>query len=67
MLTGYCGFRATQLEYAVQKGVNVFMEKPFAVDPVGVRRIIKLGEEAEKKNLKIGCGLMCRHSSARQA
>ena len=24
-------------------------------------------EEAQKKNLKIGCGLMCRHSSARQA
>lgn len=67
MLTAYCGFRATHLEYAIRKGVNVFMEKPFAVDPLGVRRIIKLGEEAEKKNLKIGCGLMCRHSSARKA
>jgi len=67
MLTAYCGFRAVHLEYAVQKGVNVFMEKPFAVDPVGVRRIIKAGEAAEKKNLKVGCGLMCRHSSARQA
>jgi len=47
--------------------VNVFMEKSFAPDPGGTQRILRLGEEAEKKNLKIGCGLMCRHSSARQA
>ena len=67
MLTAYCGFRGTHLDYAVQKGVNVFMEKPFASDPVGVRRIIKLSAEADKKNLKIGCGLMCRHSASRQA
>jgi hypothetical protein len=26
-----------------------------------------LGQEAKKKNLKIGCGLMCRHSASRQA
>jgi predicted dehydrogenase len=51
----------------VQKGVNVFMEKDFAPDPGGVKRILRAGEAAEKKNLKIGAGLMCRHSSARQA
>ncbi|MBM3858738.1 MAG: Gfo/Idh/MocA family oxidoreductase [Verrucomicrobia bacterium] len=62
MLTGYAGFRPGQLEYAVQKGVNVFMEKSFAADPVGVRRVIKAGEVAEKKNLKIAAGLQCRHS-----
>ncbi len=33
MLTGYAGFRPAQLEYAVEKGVNVFMEKSFAADP----------------------------------
>lgn len=66
MLTGYAGFRPQQLEYAVQKGVNVFMEKSFATDPVGVRRVIKAGEEAEKKGLKIAAGLMCRHSRNRQ-
>ena len=33
MLCGYAGFRPGQLEYAVEKGVNVFMEKSFAVDP----------------------------------
>jgi len=66
MLTGYAGFRPVQLEYAVEKGVNVFMEKSFACDPPGVRRVIKAGEAAEKKKLKIAAGLMCRHSRARQ-
>jgi predicted dehydrogenase len=66
MLTGYAGFRPTQLEYAVEKGVHVFMEKPFAVDPAEVQRVIRAGEAAEKKNLKIAAGLMCRHSANRQ-
>jgi predicted dehydrogenase len=66
MLTGYAAWRPVQLEYAVKKGVHVFMEKSFACDPPGVRRIIKAGEEAEKKNLKIAAGLMCRHSRNRQ-
>ena len=66
MLCGYAGWRPVQLEYAVAKGVNAFMEKSFATDPPAVRRIIKAGEEAEKKNLKIAAGLMCRHSVNRQ-
>jgi predicted dehydrogenase len=66
MLCGYAGFRPYQLEYAVQKGVNVFMEKSFASDPVGARKVIECGEAAEKKNLKIAAGLMCRHSRNRQ-
>jgi len=67
MLTNFAYFRPTQLEYAVQKGVNVFMEKSFAPDAPGLRRLIKAGEEAEKKNLKIAAGLQCRHSVNRQA
>jgi len=66
LLTTYPAFRVVHLDYAVQKGVNVFMEKSFATDPPGVRRIIKAGEEAKKKNLKIAAGLMCRHSKNRQ-
>lgn len=66
MLTGYAGFRPGQLEYAVQKGVNVFMEKSFGPDAPSLRRVIKAGEEAEKKNLKIAAGLQCRHSRNRQ-
>ena len=55
-------FRPLHLEYAVSKGVNVFMEKSFAVDAPGIRRVLKAGEEATKKNLKIAGGLMSRHS-----
>lgn len=66
MLAGYAGWRPVQVEYAVAKGVNVFMEKSFACDPPGVRRILKAAEESEKKNLKIAAGLMARHSPNRQ-
>jgi len=67
MLTTHAAFRAPHLEYAVEKGVNVFMEKDFAADPGGIKRILRAGEAAEKKGLKIAAGLMARHSSARQA
>ncbi|HOX55647.1 MAG TPA: gfo/Idh/MocA family oxidoreductase [Candidatus Paceibacterota bacterium] len=67
MLATHAAFRAPHLEYAVEKGVNVFMEKDFASDPGGIKRILKAGEAADKKGLKIAAGLMCRHSSARQA
>ena len=60
-------FRPPHLEYAIKKGVNIFMEKSFAPDPGGTKQILRLGEAAAKKNLKIACGLMCRHSSSRQA
>ena len=63
----HSAFRPTHIEYATEKGVNVFMEKSFAPDPGGTRQILQLGKAAQKKNLKIACGLMCRHSSARQA
>jgi len=52
LLTGYTAWRVSQLDYAVAKGVHVFMEKPFAVDPPAVRRMIKAGEAGEKKNLR---------------
>ena len=66
MLTNFAYFRPSQLEYAVKKGVNVFMEKSFAPDAPGLRRLMRAGEEAEKKNLKIAAGLQCRHSVNRQ-
>ena len=59
--------RPTHVEYAVKKGINVFMEKPFAPDPGGLHRLLRAAEEAEKKGVKIAAGLQCRHSPARQA
>ncbi len=67
ILATFSSFRPIHLEYAVQKGVHVFMEKCFAPDPGGIHRLIRAGEAAEARNLKIAAGLMCRHSKARQA
>ncbi len=66
ILTTSSVFRPLHFEYAVAKGMNVFMEKSFAVDAPGTRRLLKAAEESEKKNLKVGVGFMWRHSKARQ-
>lgn len=55
-------FRPLHMEYAVNKGVNVFMEKSFAVDAPGTRRVLKTGKLATEKNVKVAAGLMSRHS-----
>jgi predicted dehydrogenase len=55
-------FRPLHVEYAVAQGCHIFMEKAFGVDAPGIRRVLKAGKEAEKKNLKIAGGLMSRHS-----
>ncbi|MHB1038522.1 MAG: Gfo/Idh/MocA family protein [Pirellulales bacterium] len=59
-------FRPLHLEYAVEKGRNVFMEKSFAVDAPGIRRVLRAGETAKQKNLKVASGLMWRHDKARE-
>jgi predicted dehydrogenase len=58
-------FRWVHFKAAIEKGVNVFMEKPVTVDGPTSRRMLALGEESVKKNLKVGVGLMCRHCKAR--
>jgi predicted dehydrogenase len=59
-------FRWVHFTYAIAKKVNVFMEKPITVDGPSTRRMLKLGEEAQQHNLKVGVGLMCRHCAVRQ-
>jgi len=59
-------FRWVHFAYAIQKGLNVFMEKPLTADGPTSRRMLKLGEDAKAKNLKVGVGLMSRHSRAMQ-
>ncbi|WP_165072364.1 Gfo/Idh/MocA family protein [Paludisphaera rhizosphaerae] len=58
-------FRWLHFGYAIEKGVNVFMEKPVTVDGPTSKRMLELGEKAAAKNLKVGVGLMCRHCKAR--
>jgi predicted dehydrogenase len=59
-------FRWVHFTYAIQKGLNVFMEKPLTADGPTSRRMLKLAEQASAKNLKVGVGLMSRHSKALQ-
>jgi len=59
-------FRWVHFRYAIDKRLNVFMEKPVTVDGPTTRRMIALGQEAGRKNLKVGVGLMVRHCRARQ-
>jgi len=66
LLTTHAAFRPLHLEYAVQKGVNVFAEKSFAADSPAVRRWLNAADLSEEKNLKVGVGFMWRHSQARQ-
>ena len=66
LLATPAAFRPIHFEYAVAKGVNVFMEKSFAVDAPGVRAILRAGEVAAQKNLKVASGLMWRHDPPRE-
>src|SRR5262249_29931510 len=58
-------FRWPMFTYAIEKGLNVFMEKPVAVDGPTARKMFDLAEKSEQKGLKVGVGLMCRHCAAR--
>lgn len=58
-------FRWAHFGYAIQKGLNVFMEKPVTVDAPTSLKMFQLGEESVKRNLKVGVGLMCRHCAGR--
>jgi predicted dehydrogenase len=59
-------FRWVHFGYAIKKGLHTFMEKPVTVDGPTTRKMFALGEDAKKKNLKVGVGLMCRHCEARE-
>jgi hypothetical protein len=59
-------FRWVHFTYAIEKGLNVFMEKPVTADGPTSRRMLELNKKAQAKNLKVGVGLMSRHSRALQ-
>ncbi len=60
-------FRWVHFTHAIDKGLHTFMEKPISVDGPTTRRMLALGEQSAKKNLKAGVGLMVRHCRARYA
>ena len=65
ILTTPPAFRWVHFTYAIEKGLNVFMEKPVTIDGPTTRKMLELGERSVAKNLKVGVGLMCRHCDAR--
>jgi predicted dehydrogenase len=67
ILTTPPAFRWVHFTYAIERGLNVFMEKPVTVDAPATRRMLALADKASEKNLKVGVGLMCRHCKARRA
>ncbi len=59
-------FRWVHFKYAIEKGINVFMEKPVTADGPTSRRMLELNKLAKAKNLKVGVGLMSRHKKCLQ-
>lgn len=55
-------FRWVHFDYAIEKGVNAFLEKPLSVDGPTSRKMLALADKAEKKGLKVAVGLMSRHA-----
>ena len=51
-------FRWVHFTYAIQKNLHVFMEKPVTVDGPTSKRMLKLGQDASAKNLKVGVWLI---------
>lgn len=58
------GFRPVHFAAAVEAGKHVFMEKPVAVDPVGIRRVIEAGERARAAKLSVVAGTQRRHEAS---
>jgi predicted dehydrogenase len=54
-------FRPEQFEAAVKARKHVFMEKPVAVDTVGIRQVIAAAKMAESQGLKVVTGTQRRH------
>ncbi|MDR1593601.1 MAG: Gfo/Idh/MocA family oxidoreductase [Prevotellaceae bacterium] len=57
-------FRPEQFKAAVEAGKHVFMEKPCAVDPTGIRTVIAAAKVATSKGLTVVTGNQRRHSRA---
>jgi myo-inositol 2-dehydrogenase / D-chiro-inositol 1-dehydrogenase len=60
ILTTPPGFRPIHFEEAVRQGKQIFMEKPVATDPAGIKKVLEAAEIAKSKKLNVVVGLQ-RH------
>ncbi len=56
-------FRPIHLHAAVEAGKHVFMEKPVATDPAGIRSVIASADLAAQKRLAVVAGTQRRHQA----
>ncbi|HTQ10858.1 MAG TPA: Gfo/Idh/MocA family oxidoreductase, partial [Fimbriimonadaceae bacterium] len=63
-LTTPPAFRPEQFEAAINAGKHVFMEKPVATDPTGIRSILATSKLADQKKLNVVAGTQRRHDKA---
>ena len=54
------GFRPATVRAAVEAGKHIFMEKPAAVDPAGIRSLLESADLADQKKLSIAVGTQQR-------
>ena len=54
-------FHAAHFEACADAGIHTFVEKPAAIDPPDVKRILAAAEQAEKKGLSVVSGQMWRY------
>ena len=59
-------YHPVYLRAAIEAGKHVFVEKPHAIDPVGVRDVVAAAELAKQKKLSIMSGLHSRHDPCYQ-
>jgi len=63
ILTTPPGFRPYHFEYAIANDKHVFMEKPVATDPVGIRKVLATAKIAKEKKLNVVVGLQRHYQS----
>lgn len=58
------GFRPAHFQECVSQGKHVFMEKPVATDPAGVKKVLDAAEVAKQKKLNVVVGLQRHYQSS---
>ena len=67
ILTTPPGFRPLHFEEAVKQGKHIFMEKPVATDPAGIKRVLDAAQIAKQKKLNVVVGLQRHYQNSYRA